>query len=78
MRSAWDWHDPFGYDGGWSMATDERVVEECCATNCHYAMRSKGIECVEGQLRGPEDWHMPWGSDWDKPEDELKDQCKFF
>ena len=43
--------------------------------NCYSVMHERDLTCDVGQMRGEWDYHMPWGSDWDRSDDELKAEC---
>ena len=49
---------------------------ECCYHNCHSVMGNKQLSCDNGTtLRDINDFHMPWGLDWEKPATAIKDEC---
>ena len=43
--------------------------------NCYMVMTEKGLTCDAGEMRGEGDFHMPWGNDWNRGNDELKREC---
>ena len=47
----------------------------CKDHNCHSVMAAKALTCDVGRARSRDDWHMPFGSNWNQPDATLKAQC---
>ena len=41
----------------------------------HSVMASSNMTCDIGEMRSKDDYHAPWGSDWNKPSSEIKREC---
>jgi len=38
-------------------------------------MNARSVDCNTGQMRGQEDWHMPFGRAWPESDEELRGEC---
>ena len=43
--------------------------------NCYAVMNARSVDCNTGQMRGQEDWHMPFGRAWPESDEELRGEC---